>query len=182
MSANEKLPAKTRSRTRNIGLGCASIIGLALLCGLAASLINTGDDNDDDVAAEPDQTPTAKPTSTSVSEDPVITDTHVDQTVAFMLDEPGVSDITISVEDETVTVAVIVDAAIDEARSQEILDSAVRWLASQAAQSSDVSSPSGDNLGGIWDHYTLQVGAGPSPDTFYARGAKVPSSPVISWD
>ena len=188
MSDNEKLPAETGSRKRLFAFGCAGIIGIALLCGIAATVINTFDNgDDDDVVAESDPTatpePEPEPTATPETETVTITDAHIDATVEFMNDEPQVRDTSVRVDDDTIIIAVIVDAAVNEERAQDILDSAIRWLASQAAMSHyHIDSPSSDHYGGIWDHYHLQVGAGPNPDDFYARGAIAAGPNHLSWD
>ena len=168
----------------------ASLLYISLLGCTALALLGTlvdSDDDQNDVAAETAVMTASpeppSPTATPKAESLMITESHTDETVAFIEDEPLVRDAHISIDSDTVTIALQINHAATDEHARDVLDSAVRWLASQVAMSYDqIDPPSSDHLGGIWDHYTLQVGAGPDPETFYARGAKVPGSPHISWD
>ena len=186
MNAIKKLPGMGHGSGIRV-IAVLSVYALILLCvaGAIVGTLTATDEPDNDVAVAepptPDPTPDASPTPEP--EKPTIAEDHIDATVSFMDDEPQVRDTTISVEDDTVIIAVIVDPSVDDERAREILDSATRWLSSRVADSYDtVESPSADSLGDIWNYYSLQVGAGPDPDTFYARGAMHQDGGQISWD
>lgn len=91
-----------------------------------------------------------------------------------------VSDAHISVDGGEVTIALVTIA--DEGEAKRLLEQTARRLATQSSIDGEpVEPPDSDSLGGLWDHYDLALVAGPSPDDVRVRGAKVASSPRISW-
>lgn len=109
---------------------------------------------------------------------PAIPDRAVAETEELMEAEALIDDAHVGVDGDTVTIALVANHAAKADVLRDLLDSAARYLASQVP---DVDRPDGDSLGGLWDHYTLHVGAGPSAEDLRVQGAKVPSSPHISW-
>lgn len=186
MQTIKKLPGMSRGGCiGSIVVGSLYVFGALVIMGIIINAFRDSDPGETETLAESEPSPTAVATATPEQDHdmPEIQDHHIDSTVEFMADEPQVQDVTISVSDDTVTVAIIVGAATNEEHAQDVIDSAVRWLASRVADSyNEIDSPSSDHLGGIWDYYELQVGAGPDAETFYARGAKARNSPQISWD
>lgn len=159
---------------------------LALGAILDALGVETGDDEAAeqviDEAAEPEPEPDAEPEPEPEPERPEISEAHIEIVTSFAQDEDAVQDAHVSVEDDEVAIALIVGAATSEDEAQRLLDNAARLLASQvAAEHDELDGPVEDDLGDLWDHYTLLVMAGPNQDDLIARGAKVPTSPHITW-
>lgn len=164
------------------------LIGLAVMVviGIAAS---GGDDTDtgglgatdghadanadeqatDSVGQDSNGLPRISPMATQLTED-------------FFSEETLIEDVSVLVEGDAVTIAMEVNAATDPDWARQQLHNAARFLATMVAGEHDgLEGPARDDLGDLWDHYTLNVGAGTGPDNFIVRGAKVPTSPQIAW-
>jgi len=91
--------------------------------------------------------------------------------------------IEVSKEDNKITLAIQVNSATNEEHAKELGDNFVRGLASGAAVYSEdeLESPSKDYLGEVYDYYDVHIGVGSGPDNFIVQGAKVTSSPKITW-
>lgn len=126
-----------------------------------------------------------RPSSDASSESggaPKISEGAISRTEDFIAEERLVKDAHIGVEGEEVQLALIVNAAITEEKAKETLNNAARFLATQVSMDHEqLSSPDAESLGGLWDHYDLQVMAGTSPDDVLVHGAKVTSAREITW-
>src|SRR5690606_15667222 len=95
-------------------------------------------------------------------------------------EDPLVRDAAITINDDTVSMALQVNAAMTPEAARDRLDSFVRYFATQAA-GDGIDAPYGDSLGGIWEHYELRAAAGPDTETFIAGLLKVPGGVAIDW-
>ena len=127
-------------------------------------------------------TPTteAEPTMTPQPGRPAITQAAIDEAVAFITDDPLISDAAVTLDGGTINMALQVNAAMTSDAARDRLDSFVRYFATQMA-GDGIDAPSGDSLGGIWEHYTLQATAGPDTETLIAGLMKPPGGVVIDW-
>lgn len=109
---------------------------------------------------------------------PEISEHAKEMTIDFITDDPLVKDAHIEVKGDKVTIAIIVNAAMNEERAKEVGDNSVRFLNTMV----DGTEPATKHyLGSLWDHYDLHVGVGTGPDHFIAQGAKVKGAPRIVW-
>lgn len=123
-----------------------------------------------------------KPVDESVDADtgdkPEISEHAKKMAVDFITDDPLVKDAHIEVEGDKVTIAIVVNAAMNEERAKEVGDNFVRFLNTMV----DGTEPATKHyLGSLWDHYDLHVGVGTGPDHFIAQGAKVTTAKRITW-
>ena len=114
----------------------------------------------------------------SDDDEPEISEHAKKMAVDFITDDPLVKDAHIEVKDDKVTLAIVVNAAMNEERAKEVGDNLVRFLNSQVEGTKPATK---DYLGGLWDHYDLHVGVGTGPDHFIAQGAKVTTAKRITW-
>lgn len=116
---------------------------------------------------------------------PEISESAIEHAYDVINDYDMVKDsyIEVSKDDKKITLVIQVNAATNEEYAKDLGDSFVRALASGAATYSedDLRTPSKDDLGEIYDYYDLHVGIGSGPDNFIVQGAKVTSSPKITW-
>lgn len=114
----------------------------------------------------------------SKEDKPEISEHAKEMTIDFITDDPLVKDAHIEVKGDKVTIAIIVNAAMNEERAKEVGDNSVRFLNTMV----DGTEPATKHyLGSLWDHYDLHVGVGTGPDHFIAQGAKVKGAPRIVW-
>src|SRR5690606_15572001 len=114
----------------------------------------------------------------SEEDKPEISEHAKEMTIDFITDDPLVKDAHIEVKGDKVTIAIIVNAAMNEERAKEVGDNSVRFLNTMV----DGTEPATKHyLGSLWDHYDLHVGVGTGPDHFIAQGAKVKGAPRIVW-
>lgn len=153
---------------------------LIIVIGMNAETTETTEEPEPEpVAVEPEPEPEPEPTP---EPEPEINDDHISIVTASANEELVVRDAYVGVEDDTVTIAVTVNAATTEDEAKRVLENAVRLIASMAAGDTEgLDGPSAETLGELWDYYTVHVMAGPNPDEVMVRGAKVPTSPQISW-
>lgn len=113
---------------------------------------------------------------------PEITDESVTMTEVQSEESEPVGDAHIEIEDDSVTVALVLKSTTSEADAKRLLENAARLLATTAAiDNPELSGAKGDDLGDLWDHYTLNVVAGTSADDVLVRGAKVKGGRKITW-
>lgn len=113
---------------------------------------------------------------------PEVSGETISRTEAFIVDHDPVRDAYIEATDGEIRVSLIVGSAINEQTARDHLERAARFLASQAAMNHDrLSSPSGDSLGGLYEHHDLQVLASTQAGETVAHGAKVTGSRRITW-
>src|SRR5690606_29520629 len=114
----------------------------------------------------------------SKEDKPEISEHAKEMTIDFITDDPLVKDAHIEVEGDKVTIAIIVNAAMNEERAREVGDNFVRFLNTMV----DGTKPATKHyLGSLWDHYDLHIGVGTGPDHFIAQGAKVRTGKRIIW-
>jgi hypothetical protein len=122
------------------------------------------------------------PDEVEETSEPTITDDHVATVEGFAADESAVQEAAVTVDGDTVSIALVVNPDTPEEEAQRLLENAARLLASQVAVDTEgLAGPKVDSLGELWDHYSLLVAAGPEPASLIAQGAKAPGSPRISW-
>lgn len=159
----------------------AVIVYLVVVLSVIGLFMDTESD-DSGVLAIATVTPTTEPepTVTPQPERPAIAQAAIDEAVAFITEDPLVHDAAITINDDTVSMALQVNAAMTPEAAEEWLDSFVRYFATQVS-GDGIAAPQGDDLGGIWDHYTLQAAAGPDTETFIAGLMKSPGGAVVVW-
>lgn len=109
---------------------------------------------------------------------PEITEHAKKVAIDFITDDPLVKDAHIEVKGNKVTLAIVVNAAMNEERAKEVGDNFVRFLNTMV----DGTEPATKHyLGSLWDHYDLHVGVGTGPDNFIVQGAKVAGAKRIMW-
>ncbi len=191
----KKLPGFRSGSRRNAVI--ASVVYALVALTIAGALIGGGDDGANDSAAEViaptatvtatavaiTATSTAEPaaTATEASGRPEISPAAIDDAVSFMEEDPLVTDAAVNVDGESVALALQVNPAMTPDAARERLDSFARYLAGVVSREHGLRSPGVDDLGGLWDSYWLEVGAGPDLDTFIARGTKAPDGREILW-
>lgn len=163
------------------------VVAALVVLGVIGVLVEDPEESepasDETAEEEPQDTPETEEESDSEegTEQPNIPDQAIRVTEDFIMEEEMVNDAHIDVNDEVVIALQIGQATSDEA-AKEFLENTTRFLATQVAGDHDgIDGPSGDDLGELWDHYTLTVMAGPTADDVRVQGAKVPSSPRITW-
>lgn len=125
-----------------------------------------------------DEKPAEETEKTKEDNKPEISEHAKEMTIDFITDDPLVKDAHIEVKGDKVTIAIIVNAAMNEERAKEVGDNSVRFLNTMV----DGTEPATKHyLGSLWDHYDLHVGVGTGPDHFIAQGAKVKGAPRIVW-
>lgn len=118
----------------------------------------------------------------SSDQPPDITADQIDYMTASMEEEFAVEDAAVSVEDDTVSIALVVGAATAEEEVERLLENAARQLGMfVAVDNDDLEGPDGDSLGELWDFYDLRVVGGPSSSDPITQGVKVSTSPNITW-
>lgn len=122
------------------------------------------------------------PSVNAAGERPEISPRAIENTVELLEEDSLVREVFIGVDGEQVVISLAINHAITDDAAKEKLDNAVRYLASQAASEHDsLSSPRGDHLGDLWDHYTLRVVAGTGPEDIRVIGVKAPRAAGITW-
>lgn len=160
----------------------AAIAGLVALVAFAGVGITHEPDEEDEpeteeVAESDDEEPeeTAEPEE-EPQEEPVLTDDIFQEVVDFMEEEEMVQDAHVGLyEDDTqIRIVLQVNHATNEEHAEDLADSAIRWLASQASQHPDneLDTPSNEYLGELYDYYDLRVGVGTSADNFIYSAQK----------
>lgn len=157
-----------------------SVVGVFVVLGVIGSFVDEPAERDDG------STSTSEPASASEDGDDQggegvsVPQSAIDTAEQSAAEHDIVSDAHISVDGDEVTIALVTIA--DEGEAKRLLEQTARRLATQAAIDGEpVEPPDSDSLGGLWDHYDLALVAGPSPDDVLVRGAKVTSSPRITW-
>lgn len=98
-----------------------------------------------------------------------------------MKQNTNIKDIDISIKDDTVTVTVIVSAALDKEKAKDAGEGVARNLASNVASYNKVKGPEKDYLGEIYDQYKLWVIVGDMSQNVMAKGEKITSVSKIVW-
>lgn len=146
---------------------------LAALIGAVVSALGTGVDPEEVAVTDAPGEPANRP---------AIDQAAIEEAITFIEGETIVSAAEIAVNDETVTMSLTVNRAATADASRDVLDSFVRTLASRvAAEHDDLESPKADDLGELWEHYALQVSAGPAADDPYAEGKLSQGERQFSW-
>ena len=109
----------------------------------------------------------------------------IDTTINDMKKNDYISDISISVDEtkKQVSIVVVVPAYTDSDMAEMAGEDVARYLASLSnmANSSKYSPPESDNIGGLYDTYDLLLYVDDGLNSIDEYGAKVTSSPVITW-
>ncbi|MEH6965354.1 hypothetical protein [Priestia megaterium] len=106
-----------------------------------------------------------------------ITKTAINEAVEQTKEDPLVEDAAVSLKDEKISMAVIVNSATDKEKAKEIGDNFVRQLGSF----SDGKVPTKDYYGEIYDQYDLLISVGNSAQDIIVSGAKVKEASKITW-
>lgn len=134
--------------------------------------------NEPDKKSKQEQKPVDESVDADTGDKPEISEHAKKMAVDFITDDPLVKDAHIEVEGDKVTIAIVVNAAMNEERAKEVGDNFVRFLNTMV----DGTEPATKHyLGSLWDHYDLHVGVGTGPDNFIVQGAKVAGAKRIMW-
>ncbi|PVE74434.1 hypothetical protein [Priestia megaterium] len=115
--------------------------------------------------------------SKSKTEKIKITKTAINEAVEQTKEDPLVEDAAVSLKDEKISMAVIVNSATNKEKAKEIGDNFVRQLGSFA----DGKVPTKDYYGEIYDQYDLLISVGNSAQDIIISGAKVKEASKITW-
>ncbi|MER1249812.1 hypothetical protein NQS42_18480 [Bacillus sp. C10(2022)] len=161
---------------------------LFLSIGLAATLTACGSTNDTTGKPEnkkeekKEEKKEAKKESKKL---PEITDKAKTETNELIRNYDQVKDTYISVNKDKaeIILTIQVNPSVDKKSAEDLADSFVRSLASNASiyGENDIKSPTKDSLGELYDYYDLKIGVGTDENNFILQGAKVKSSPKITW-
>ncbi|MED0704885.1 hypothetical protein [Aneurinibacillus aneurinilyticus] len=117
-----------------------------------------------------------------ISEEPTISNEIKELTQYEIKRKKEVTDAYIDVKDTKIILALTVRPGTSKEKAKELGDDFVRSLGGLvAAMNSNLSGPTKDNLGELWNYYDVHIGVGTGPDNFIAEGYKVTTSPKISW-
>ncbi|MEW4328220.1 hypothetical protein Q0N12_16335 [Rossellomorea marisflavi] len=105
-----------------------------------------------------------------------VTDFAIQQAIELTESDSLVQDAAVNVEGDTIYLAIIAPA-VNKEYGKELGDNFVRQLAAF----SEGESPTKDYYGEIYDNYNMQVGVFDANEKAIVYGAKVTSSPKITW-
>jgi hypothetical protein len=161
-------------------IAIAAIFFFALLGAITGDNESAESDNQDADASETvdeinDEEEPEENQAEELSE-PVLTDDIFQEVIDFMEEDELVRDAHVGLyeEDTQIRITLQVEHATSEEQAEDLADSAIRWLASQAAQHPDnnLDSPSNEHLGELYDYYDLRVGVGTDANNFIYAAQK----------
>lgn len=170
---------KKSNKKLYIGIGIFLFIMFAVFTGNLIPNDKQADEQPSTAKKEEKMPEKGDPKEEKSKEDkPEISEHAKEMTIDFITDDPLVKDAHIEVKGDKVTIAIIVNAAMNEERAKEVGDNSVRFLNTMV----DGTEPATKHyLGSLWDYYDLHVGVGTGPDHFIAQGAKVKTAKRIIW-
>ena len=162
---------------------------LKILLGIAAFFIIVslfiGDSEDKKHDTQLEEKPAAVE-SIENEEMPEISEDAIEYAYDVILAYDDVKDahVTVEEDDQAISLAIQVGAAMNEELAKELADSFVRALSTGVSiysENAELNSPSGDDLGELYDYYNLLVVVGSSPEHTIIQGAKVKTAKNITW-
>lgn len=172
-----------------VRMGLATLGYLFLLLVVTGMVINAFSDDADDpdvvAAVAPTATLAPEPTATVEPEPsgPAISQAAIDEATAFMTEHTGVQDAIVAVYGDNVTLELNVDSDTSTDVARDHMDSFVRYFAAQVAlEHDDLSGPSADSLGGIWQHYRLTASVWTIDGTSIMTGVLERGGGSIAWN
>lgn len=107
----------------------------------------------------------------------------IEDTYNFMMENEYVEDIYIGVEDRKISLAIITPAFINQETASSLADSALRQLATNVniylPEEKQFEKPSGDSIGGLYDHFDMIYSVGASSDYVIQMGSKDTNTPNV---
>lgn len=156
---------------------------IALLIGGTLFAMITDDPPDDErTSSSSSSDSTTEESEESESDLPQISDEAVSMTEINVEENEPVGDAHIALEDDDVTIALVLKSTTSESDAKRLLENAARLLATTASvDNPELSGATKDGLGDLWDHYTLSLVAGTGTDNVLVEGAKIKGARSITW-
>lgn len=159
------------------------LLGVAAFFIIVSLFIGDSEDKKDDAQLE------EKPAAVENIENeemPEISEEAIEYAYDVILAYDDVKDahVTVEEDDQAISLAIQVGAAMNEELAKELADSFVRALSTGVSiygENAELDSPSGDDLGELYDYYNLLVVVGSSPEHTIVQGAKVKTAKNITW-
>lgn len=141
------------------------------------SCVSTGTSSDRPVESRSRNTQSVSSSPVHNQSANVITDSAVSMAVSTTKMEELVNDAAISIDGDDVSMAIVLNSSTDNTNAKRLGENFARQLASF----SEGAPPGNTYLGGIWDEYTLLITVTDRGGNIIVQGAKVTSSPHITW-
>jgi len=103
-----------------------------------------------------------------------ISEEIIELAIDTMNETEGILDSHISVKDDKITIAIIIDSD-DKEYAKAIGEDAVKLFGDTVAMNSDLIGSTDGSYGEIYNEYWVNVGVGTSPDNIIVQGARAPS-------
>ena len=114
---------------------------------------------------------------------PVVPQTAIDTAMQEIKKNEEVSDSYIKINGNEIIFSITVkNASMSKDKAKELVDSFVRILSSKmSTDNKEITMPTKDNLGGLYDYYGIHAGVGTSKDNIMYQGAKVVGVDKLTW-
>ncbi|MBN2796900.1 MAG: hypothetical protein JXR88_15930 [Clostridia bacterium] len=112
---------------------------------------------------------------------PEIKNKHIRDAVTIVKNEIEVKDALIIVNGSEVTFGLLLDPNTPAERAEKITDTFVRALAHRVSQDEPITAPTENNLGALYDYYSIVVSAGSDNDQIILKGTKTINDSEINY-
>jgi len=112
---------------------------------------------------------------------PKITSTHIEDSISIIKNEIEVEDANIIVSETTISFALLLLPSTDVSKAEDLGEQFIEILAHRVSADEDISAPSFNSHGELYDYYSIIIAAGDSTDKAIAKGKKNKNTKYITW-
>ncbi|MBI9011967.1 MAG: hypothetical protein JEZ08_07010 [Clostridiales bacterium] len=112
---------------------------------------------------------------------PKITTKHIEEAIEIIKNEIEVEDANIIVSDKTISFALLLLPSTDTSKAKDLGEQFIEILAHRVSGDEDISAPTFNSHGELYDYYSIIIAAGDSTDKAIAKGKKNANSKYITW-